>query len=472
MKPTDQQKTELTRGLTDRHIQLIAIGGAIGVGLFLGSAKSIQVAGPSLMFSYALAGIIIFFIMRALGELILYKPVAGSFSSYAHEFVGPWAGFFTGWSYWFMWIVTGMAEIIAVGHYMTKWFPNLPQWIPALMSLVFVYLINLVAVKFFGEFEFWFALIKVVTIIALIAIGLVIISVGLGNIPATGVSNLWSHDGLFPKGFVGMLLSLQMVAFAFQGVELVGVTAGEAQNPQKSIPSAINKVLWRIMIFYVGSLFIIMSIYPWNQLDPTQSPFVATFEKIGIPFAADIINFVVATAALSSCNSGVFSTARMLYSLSLSKQAPKAFSKLNSRQIPAVGLTVSALTLLIGVVLNYFVPEKAFVYVTSVALVGSLWTWGMIVVAHMKYRKAVKEKNLPEVSYKMPGAPFTNWLVLLFLALIFVMLGMDKDTRIAIYVAPFWFALLTVGYLYSKKRSAAEEKKENAVSGEPSTGRV
>jgi amino acid transporter, AAT family len=460
LKTSNRQTEELTRGLTDRHIQLIAIGGAIGVGLFLGSAKSIQLAGPSLMFSYALAGVIIFFIMRALGELILYKPVSGSFSAYANEFVGPWAGFFTGWSYWFMWIVTGMAEITAVGQYMTKWFPNLPQWVPALMSLIFVYIINLVAVKFFGEFEFWFALIKVITIIALIAIGLVIISVGLGNIQPTGISSLWSHGGLFPKGFVGMLLSLQMVAFAFQGVELVGVTAGEAENPQKSIPSAINKVLWRIMIFYVGSLFIIMSIYPWNQLDPTQSPFVTTFEKIGIPYAADIINFVVLTAALSSCNSGVFSTARMLYSLALSKQAPAIFGKLNQRQVPAMGLTVSSIALLIGVILNYAVPEKAFVYVTSTALIGSLWTWGMIVVAHMKYRKAIKEKKLPEVSYKLPGAPITNWLVLLFLALIVVMLGMDKDTRVAIYVAPVWFGLLTIGYLYSKNRNKTSQSSD------------
>ncbi|SFJ76039.1 amino acid permease [Thermoflavimicrobium dichotomicum] len=448
------QQENLKRELKDRHIQLIAIGGAIGVGLFLGSAKAIQAAGPSLMFSYALAGIIIFFIMRALGELILYKPVSGSFSKYAEEFVGPWAGFFTGWSYWFMWIVTGMAEITAVGQYMTKWFPNLPQWIPALMSLIFVYIINLVAVKLFGEFEFWFALIKVVTIIALLAIGLVIISVGLGNIPATGISNLWSHGGFFPKGIVGMLLTLQMVAFAFQGVELVGVTAGEAENPNKSIPSAINKVLWRIMLFYVGSLFVIMSIYAWNQLDPTQSPFVVTFEKIGIPYAADIINFVVLTAALSSCNSGVFSTGRMLHSLALSKQAPAAFGKLNKRQVPSVGLTVSGAALLIGVILNYLVPEKAFVYVTSTALVGSLWTWGMIVVAHMKYRKAIKEKGLPEVSYKLPGAPITNWIVLLFLALIVVMLGVDQDTRVALYVAPIWFAILTVGYLYTKKRNA------------------
>jgi AAT family amino acid transporter/D-serine/D-alanine/glycine transporter len=212
-----------------------------------------------------------------------------------------------------------------------------------------------------------------------------------------------------------------------------------------------------------------MSIYAWDKLDPTQSPFVATFEKIGIPYAADIINFVVLTAALSSCNSGVFSTGRMLHSLALSKQAPAIFGKLNQRQVPAVGLTVSSIALLIGVILNYVVPEKAFVYVTSTALIGSLWTWGMIVVVHMKYRKAIKEKGLQEVSYKLPGAPITNWLVLLFLILIVVMLGMDKDTRVALYVAPIWFGLLTIGYLYTKNRNkntsqSSDEKAESSDS--------
>ncbi|SFJ93430.1 amino acid permease [Thermoflavimicrobium dichotomicum] len=453
------QSENLKRELKDRHIQLIAIGGAIGVGLFLGSAKAIQAAGPALMLSYLIAGIIVFFMMRALGEMILYKPVSGSFSAYAQEFIGPWAGFFTGWNYWFMWIVTGMAEITAVGKYMTFWFPNLPQWIPALIALIFVYLINLVAVKLFGEFEFWFALIKVVTIIALLVIGTLIITTGFGyKGHPIGISNLWKHGGFFPNGIIGMLLTLQMVVFAFQGIELVGVTAGEAQNPDKTIPSAINKIIWRILIFYVGALFVIMAIYPWNQLDGKTSPFVLTFENIGIPAAAAVINFVVMTAALSSCNSGVFSTGRMLLTLSRNNHAPKAFSKLNDRQIPSFALTASSIVLLIGVVLNYLVPEKAFEYVTSIATIGTIWTWGMIVISHMQYHKMVKEKKLPESSYKMPGAPFTNWLVLIFLAIVVVMIGLDKDARIALYVAPFWFAILIIGYLYVRKNNHTEEK--------------
>src|SRR3954454_6247589 len=288
------EEQDLVRGLKDRHIQMIAIGGAIGVGLFLGSARAIQAAGPGLLLAYALGSVAIFFIMRALGELLLYRPVAGSFATYAEEFVGPWAGFFTGWSYWFMWVVTGMAEITAVAVYVNYWFPDVPHWIPALITLAVLYAANLIAVGIFGELEFWFATIKVVTIIALIAIGLVVILFGLGELGQTAsFSNLWQHGGFVPKGMLGVILSLQIVAFAFLGVELVGVTAGEAANPQRVLPHAINSVVVRILIFYIGALIVIMSLVPWNQLDPQQSPFVMVFEKIGIPGAAGIINFVV-----------------------------------------------------------------------------------------------------------------------------------------------------------------------------------
>ncbi|SEN29253.1 amino acid permease [Lihuaxuella thermophila] len=468
MNKSRQQSDPFTRGLSDRHIQLIAIGGAIGVGLFLGSAKAIQTAGPALMLSYALGGLVIFFIMRALGELAIYRPISGSFSTYAAEFIGPWAGFATGWTYWFMWVVTGMAEITAVGMYAKFWFPQLPQWIPALIALFFVYLINLIAVKLFGEVEFWFALIKVVTIIALIVIGLVMITTGWGNHgEPIGFSNLWSHQGFFPFGLTGVLFALQMVMFAFLGVELVGVTAGEAENPEKTLPSAINKILWRILIFYIGALAIIMALYPWTDLDGKTSPFVLTFERIGIPAAAGIINFVVLTAALSSCNSGIFSTGRMLFTLASAKQAPQALARVSKRKVPATGITVSSIALLIGVVLNYVIPEKAFTYITSIATTGAIWTWGIIVYAHLKYRKAVKEKGLPESSFKMPGAPWTNWLVLLFLGLVTVLLGLDSETRIALYVAPVWFGILAIGYqvVKARQKNAASDSESDPLAG-------
>src|SRR5690349_1501547 len=354
--------------------------------------------------------------MRALGELLMYRPVAGSFATYAEEFVGPWAGFFTGWSYWFMWIVTGMAEITAVGVYFHFWFPDIPQWIPALTALSLLYLSNLIAVHVFGEVEFWFAIIKVVTIIAMMIIGLAVILFGIGEAGQTAsFANLWGNGGFFPTGVLGVVLTLQIVMFAYQGVELIGVTAGEAANPEKTLPHAINSVIYRILIFYIGALTIIMSVVPWTQFTPGVSPFVLVFEKIGIPGAASIINFVVITAAASSCNSGIFSTGRMLYTLAQFGQAPAVFGKVSRRHVPATGIAASAALMLVGVLLNYLMPQQVFGYVISMVLVVQLWTWGMIIAAHLGYRRAVRAGRATAVAFRMPAAPYTNWLVLGFL---------------------------------------------------------
>ncbi len=447
----------LSRNLKGRHIQLIALGGTIGVGLFLGSAKAIQKAGPGLLLTYAVAGVAIFFIMRALGELLTYRPIAGSFATYADEFCGPFYGFVTGWSYWFMWIVTAMAELTAIGVYMQHWFPDIPQWLPALVALVLLYGSNLLAVRVFGELEFWFALIKIVTIVGLILGGLAVIFFHFGNLGSTaGFSNLWSHRGFMPFGTLGLLLTLQMVMFAYQGVELIGVTAGEADNPAVVLPRATNGITFRILIFYIGALLVIMSLVPWDQLSPDASPFVYLFDKIGLPAAAAVINIVVITAATSSCNSGLFSTGRMLYSLAQRRQAPASLGELNPRHVPAAGIHVSAAVMLIGVVLNYFVPKKAFDWVTSISLVGTLWTWGIIMVAHYRYRLAVSAGKVKASPFRMPGAPIANWLVLAFLLLVAVMLWFDADTRVALYVAPFWFGALAVGYAFCKSQAGAQ----------------
>ena len=447
----EREARDLHRGLKDRHVQLIALGGAIGVGLFLGSGRAISQAGPGLIFAYAAGGIIIFFIMRALGELLLHRPVAGSFATYAEEYVSPFAGFATGWSYWFMWVVTGMAEITAVAIYTTYWWPDMPQWIPALIALGVLYAVNLIAVGLFGELEFWFALIKIVAIVALLIAGPLVMLFNLGPAGETAtVANLWQHGGFFPTGVLGVVLSLQIVMFAFQGVELIGVTAGEVEDPEKSLPRATNAVVYRILVFYIGALIVIMSVMPWTQLHAGESPFVMVFAAMGVPAAAGIINFVVITAAASSCNGGLFSTGRMLYTLAQFGQAPRAFGKVSATHVPAIAITFSAAVMLIGVVLNYYIPEQVFVYVTSVALVGSLWTWAMIVIAHLGYRRAVERGEAEPVSFRMPGAPFTNWLVVAFLGLVAIFLGIDESTRVAIYVAPIWFALLGLGYHFSR----------------------
>ncbi len=448
-----QPATDLSRNLRNRHIQLIAIGGTIGVGLFLGSAKAIHSAGPGLLFAYALGGLAIFFIMRALGELLTYRPVAGSFATYADEFCGPFAGFVTGWSYWFAWVVTAMAELTAIGVYVRFWFPDVPQWLPALIALALLYGSNLLAVRVFGELEFWFALIKVVTIVALIVAGLAVIVLHTGSLGAgASFSNLWSHGGLLPFGILGVLFTLQIVMFAYEGVELIGVTAGEAQNPKVVLPQATNGIILRILIFYIGALLIIMSLVPWTELSPSVSPFVFVFEKIGIPAAAAIINVVVITAATSSCNSGIFSTGRMLWSLGERGQAPRVFARLSSNRVPAAGIHASAAVMLVGVALNYMVPKEVFTWVTSIALVGTFWTWGIILVSHRNYRRAVQAGRAMASPFRMPGAPYANWLVLAFLIAVSLLMAWDPETRVALYVAAVWFPLLGVGYWSLKAR--------------------
>ena len=437
----------LARNLHNRHIQLIAIGGTIGVGLFLGSARAIHGAGPGLLLAYAVGGLAIFFIMRALGELLTYRPVAGSFAAYAEEFCGPFAGFVTGWSYWFMWVVMAMAELTAIGIYVQGWFPSVPQWLPPLVALMLLYGANLAAVRVFGELEFWFALIKVVTIVALIAAGLLVIFLHVGELGQTATfANLYTHGGFLPFGLVPVLLTLQIVMFAYSGVELIGVTAGEAANPEVALPRATNGITFRILIFYLGALLVIMSVVPWDQLSPEVSPFVFVFEKLRVPAAAGIMTLVVITAAASSCNSGLFSTGRMLWTLAQRGQAPRTFARLSAQQVPTRGIHASAALMLIAVVLNYWVPREVFTWVTSITLIGTLWTWGVILVAHRNYRRAVAAGRARPSSFRMPGAPLSNYLVLAFLVLVTALLSVEHETRVALYVAPFWFGALWLGY--------------------------
>lgn len=438
----------LTRALQERHIQLIAIGGAIGVGLFLGSNSAIRTAGPALLLSYLIGGIIIFSVMRALGEVAVDYPVSGSFSAYANIFIGPRAGFITGWTYWFVWIVTGMAEITAVGVYTNYWWPDLPQWIPALAALACMTGVNLASVKIFGEFEFWFALIKVVIIVAMIALGgyLIFKAMDFNNISAS-FKNLTSLEGGFmPYGMKGTVMALSMVMFAMVGIELIGVTAGEASDPQKSIPSAINKVLWRILIFYIGTLFIIMTIFPWNEIGEKGSPFVIVFKGLGIGPAAGIINFVVLTAALSSCNSGIFSNGRMVYTQALQGRAPAAFKTVNKHHIPSLAIIASSCVMLIGVLLNYIIPENVFIVVTSIATFAAIWIWGTIIVVQIASRKGKTPEEIAKLKFPTLFYPFYSYLGLIGLACVAVILCFNPDTRIAMVVGPIWIVALFIIY--------------------------
>ncbi|NUU63727.1 amino acid permease [Paenibacillus agri] len=445
-------QTELKRELANRHVQLIAIGGTIGTGLFLGSGKAIQQAGPSIMITYLIVGIAVFFVMRALGELLLSKAGYQSFTDIAEDYLGPRAAFITGWTYWFCWIMTAMADVIAVGIYVNYWF-DIPQWVPAIVCLIILLGLNLLTVKNFGELEFWFALIKVITILALIGIGVVLLIMGLKtDAGSVTVRNLWEHGGFFPNGASGFLFSFQMVVFAYVGVELVGVSAAETSNPEKNIPSAINKIPLRILFFYVGALFVLLCINPWTELSPAESPFVRTFSLIGIPIAAGIINFVVLTSAASACNSGMFSTSRILYSLSKKNQASPHFAKLNKNHVPGNSLFISTLVISVGTLLSKIIPGQAFGIVTTISAICFIWVWGVVLVCHIKYKKTRPDLQAKS-KFKAPFTPAINYAVLTLFAVILIIMLFAEETRPALLFTPLWFILLFILYSIRSNKS-------------------
>jgi len=448
----------MQRGLKNRHIQMIALGGAIGTGLFYGSAQTIQLVGPGITISYLIGGTIIFLIMRMLGEMSVDEPVSGSFSHYAHKYWGEFSGFLAGWNYWFNYIIVSMAELTAVGIYVNFWWPDIPHWVSALVFLVIITLVNLINVKLFGEFEFWFAIVKVVAIIGMILLGTAMIFTGVGG-PATGFSNLWVHGGFMPNGLWGLMLSLVIVMFSFGGIELIGITAGEAENPEKSIPQAINQVMWRILIFYVGALTVMMIIYPWNQVGVEGSPFVQIFSKMGIPAAATILNIVVLTAALSVYNSGIYSNARMLYSLAQQGSAPKFFTKLSKNGIPVAGVLVSSGLTLLVVILNYLMPGKVFMYLISIAVGAAVVSWVMIIITNLKFRK-IKGVDADKLKFKSPWHPYTNYICLAFLAMIIILMTQIDGMKMAIYILPAWIIIMWIAFKFKK---ASQDKEEIIV---------
>ena len=449
---SSETQSHLARGLKNRHIQMIALGGAIGTGLFYGSAASIQLVGPGIIVSYIIGGFVMYLIMRMLGEMSTEEPVAGAFSHFAYKYWGEFAGFLAGWNYWFLYILVSMAELTVVGIYVAYWFPDFPAWATSLIVLVTITVLNLINVRMYGEMEFWFALIKVLAVIGMIVLGLVLIVFGLGG-EATGISNLWSHGGFFPNGIWGLLLSLVVVMFSFGGTELIGITAGEADDPKKSIPQAIKQVMWRILIFYIGALTVMMIIFPWNQVGMEGSPFVTIFSKLGIGSAANILNFVVLTAAISVYNSGIYSNGRMLYSLAEQGNAPKLFTKLGANKVPYVAVLFSSACTLVVVVINYLIPEGAFMQVMAVATTAATITWVMIVLVHMKFRKA-HAADAGKLTFPAPFYPIANYFCIAFMAVIILMMTQMDSMRDAVYVLPIWLVVLYIGFTVRKRVQA------------------
>ncbi|HET7266673.1 MAG TPA: D-serine/D-alanine/glycine transporter [Oleiagrimonas sp.] len=456
MNATSEQPAELQRSLSNRHLQLIAIGGAIGTGLFMGSGKSISLAGPSILLVYLVIGIMLFFVMRAMGELLLSNLEYKSFLDFTADLLGPWAGFFCGWTYWFCWVITAIADVIAIAAYAQFWMPDLAPWVPALFCVGILLALNLVAVKLFGELEFWFALIKIVAIAALILVGFGMVAWGFTS--PTGhqaaLSNLWADGGFFPTGWGGFFAGFQIAVFAFVGIELVGTAAAETADPERNLPKAINSIPARILLFYVLALVVIMSVTPWGLIEPDESPFVALFVLAGIPAAASLINFVVLTSALSSANSGIFSTSRMLYGLADEGHAPRGFKRLSKAAVPARGLLFSCGCLLVGATMVYVIPDivTAFTLVTTLAAVLFMFIWSLILCSYIAYRRQRAAQHASS-SYKMPGGIAMCVACLAFFAFVIVLLTLQPDTLKALLAAPVWFALLGIGYMWKGRRS-------------------
>lgn len=457
----DSHEKGYQKSIGTRHVQMIAIGGSIGTGLFLGAGARLQLAGPSLALVYLTCGIFSFFILRALGELIVHRPSSGSFVSYAREFLGEKGSYVAGWMYFLNWAMTGIVDITAVALYMHYWgaFADVPQWILALGALSIVTTMNLIGVKWFAEMEFWFALIKVAAISLFLIVGTLFLASGnpvAGN--PTGFHLISDNGGFFPHGLLPALVLVQGVIFAFAGIEIIGTAAGEAKDAKRILPRAVNSVIWRIALFYVGSIVLLVCLLPWNAYQAGQSPFVTFFSKLGVPYMGDVMNIVVLTAALSSLNSGLYSTGRILRSLAQGGSAPHFLSKMSAQSVPYTGIMVTVAIHIVGVFLNYIVPSQVFEIVLNMASIGIICSWAFIIVCQMKLRQAIKQGKAEPVAFKMPGAPVTSWLTLLFLAGVLLMMAFDYPNGSWTIASTPVLAILLIAGWYGLKRHRASTR--------------
>lgn len=463
----EQNNNHLRRSMTTGQMEMIAIGGTIGSGLFMGATSTIKWAGPSVLLAYAVVGLVLYAMMRALGEMIYLNPGTGSFADYGTKYINPLSGYLVKWSNVFQFIIVGISDVIAMSQYLNYWWPNLPDWLSGIILIVILTLANLVSAKAYGSLEFWFAMVKVVTIILMIVVGLMVIVFGLGNNwHPVGLSNLWSHGGFFPNGWKGFFFSLAVIAGSYQGIELLGIAAGETASPQKAIVKSVKSVIWRILIFYIGAIFVIVSIYPWNQLSAVGSPFVETFEKVGITGAAGLINFVVLTAAMSGANSGIYSASRMLFKLSVDHEVSPFFSKLSKRVVPNVAILTIAGWILIGFILNTILTQMSktasnlFVIVYSASVLPGMVPWFVILLSELQFRKQNADlmKNHP---FKMPLYPFYNYFATAALLIILAFMFINPDTRVSVSVGVVFLVIMSLIYFIRvRKHEEPEASKE------------
>ncbi|GHF72056.1 L-asparagine permease [Kitasatospora xanthocidica] len=461
----DAGDTGYSKSLKPRHVNMIAIGGAIGTGLFLGAGGRLAEAGPSLFVAYAVCGVFAFLVVRALGELVLYRPSSGAFVSYAREFLGEKGAYTAGWMYFLNWATTGIADITAVATYTHYWhlFSDVPQWVIALVALAVVLTVNLISVRIFGELEFWFAIVKVSALVVFMGIGIFLLVTRHpvdGAVP--GPSLITDNGGIFPNGLLPMLLIVQGVVFAYASVELVGVTAGETENPEKIMPKAINSIMWRVGLFYVGSVVLLSMLMPWNKYTAGQSPFVTVLSHVGVPAADSVMNLVVLTAAMSSLNSGLYSTGRILRSMAVNGSAPRFTARMSRSQVPYGGILLTSGMCVLGVGLNFVVPADAFEIVLNLAAIGILATWGMIMVCHLLFWRKTQAGELTRPGYRLPGSPWTELVTLAFLASVLVLMYADGGAaRTTVLCVPLIAAALVAGWYAVRRglaRAASDER--------------
>jgi AAT family amino acid transporter len=452
---------QLQRTLRHRHIHFIALGSAIGTGLFYGSSDAIGAAGPGVVFVYLLGGAVVYFMLRALGEMAVANPVAGSFAEYCRRYLGPWAGYITGWMYAFEMIIVCLADLTAVALYMKFWFPDTAGWVWVAVAIVVVAAANLASARWYGELEFWFTLVKVLAVVAMIIGGAAILVFNVDTGGSAGVDNLWNDGGLFPNGFSGVLASLILVLFAFGGTETIGVAAGEAEDHEQTIPKAINTVPMRILLFYVLAILVIVSVIPWREITGEESPFVQIFSSLGIGWAATALNVVVITAALSAINSDLYGAGRVVFGMAREHLAPTVFGRLNNRGVPVMTIGVMLVVLVVGVALQLWNDTAAdlFTDIAALATFATVFVWLMILLAHLASRHGWGGRtpvDPGELRFTVPFWPVGQYFAVALILVTFGTMVWLEEFRSALIAGVVFTVAMTLLYPLTRRKASAQ----------------
>jgi len=445
---------DLQPSLRNRHLSMIAIAGVIGAGLFVGSGAAIGKAGPGVLVSYAAAGLLVVLVMRMLGEMSAANPDTGSFSAYAERAIGPWAGFSIGWLYWWFWVVVVGIEATAGAAIVHRWVPAVPQWTWALVLTVLLTLTNLYSVRSFGEFEFWFAGIKVAAITVFLVVGVLAIGGLLPGFASPGTANLTGHGGFFPQGSGPVFAAMLVVVFSFFGAEIATVAAGESENPVQAVRTAVRSVVWRILVFYIGSIAVVVTLLPWNDANVAKSPYVAVLDTLGLPAAAAVMDVVVLTSVLSCLNSGLFTASRMVFSLARRGEAPAVFGKVSRRGVPTVAVLASTVVGFITVALNYLSPDTVFLFLVNSSGAVAVFVWLTIAVSQLKMRRRLDQQSPERLTLRMWGYPYLTWAAIVGMVGLLVGMLFDADARSQLLLSLLVAAVVVaVGVVRTRRRA-------------------